>query len=140
MLTTIDTLRGNNSSSAVPAYFLSLVPYHDSPLSSRSAPGAIPSPLLRFQPTAHVPSCRTPPPNTQAIAKNVNVVKANSMMSPGMEVSLFDCLSDVSGCLLACCCPRIVGGFNSARLDDRECTPCDCFANDYQTRQSMRAR
>lgn len=57
-----------------------------------------------------------------------------------MEVSLFDCLSDVPGCLITYCCGCVVAGFNSARLDDRECTPCDIFANDYQTRQSMRGK
>ena len=56
------------------------------------------------------------------------------MMSPGMEVSLFDCLSDVGGCLMACCCGCIVSGFSAARLDNRECTIFDIFTNDYQVR------
>eukprot|EP00904_Undaria_pinnatifida_P007301 jgi/Undpi1/3700/HiC_scaffold_16.g07070.m1 len=75
-----------------------------------------------------------------SISKNVNAVKANAMMSPGMEVSLFDCLSDVGGCLMACCCGCIVSGFSAARLDNRECTIFDIFTNDYQVRQSLRAK
>lgn len=70
----------------------------------------------------------------------MNVQKVNKAMSPGMEVSLFDCLSDVGGCLMSCCCGCIVAGFSSARVDDRECTPFDIFANDYQTRQALRVK
>lgn len=61
-------------------------------------------------------------------------------MSPGMDVSLFDCFSDPTGCLVTYFCGCVVSGFNAARVDDRECVPCDIFSNDYQTRQAMRAK
>ncbi|CAM9592637.1 unnamed protein product [Hapterophycus canaliculatus] len=58
-------------------------------------------------------------------------MKANAAMSPGMETSLFGCFSDPLGCVMSCCCGCIVSGFSAARVDDRECTPCDIFTNDY---------
>ncbi len=64
--------------------------------------------------------------------KNPNVQRANAAMSPGMETSLFGCCSDPAGCALAYCCGCVLAGFNAARVDDRECTPCDIFSNDYQ--------
>lgn len=72
--------------------------------------------------------------HAQAISKNANVVRANAAMSPGMETSLFDCFSDPVGCVMSCCCGCFVAGFTAARVDDRECTPCDIFSNSYQAR------
>eukprot|EP00903_Cladosiphon_okamuranus_P012652 g11835.t1 len=76
----------------------------------------------------------------EAISSNPNVVKANAALSPGMESSLFGCFSDPVGCLIACCCGCVVSGFSAASLDNRPCTICDAGANDYQTRQALRAR
>lgn len=61
-------------------------------------------------------------------------------MTPGMQASLFGCLTDPVGSLVTLFCPCVVAAFNTARVDNRECTLCDLTANDYQTRQSLRAR
>ncbi|CAM9630194.1 unnamed protein product [Choristocarpus tenellus] len=62
-------------------------------------------------------------------------------MSPGMDVSLFDCLSDPVGLVLSCCCSCVVSAFTRSRLDERECTPFDtCAASAYADRQSLRSK
>eukprot|EP01122_Echinamoeba_exundans_P000797 TRINITY_DN1072_c0_g1_i1.p2 TRINITY_DN1072_c0_g1~~TRINITY_DN1072_c0_g1_i1.p2 ORF type:complete len:100 (-),score=23.53 TRINITY_DN1072_c0_g1_i1:117-416(-) len=59
-----------------------------------------------------------------------------------MQEGLFGCLSDFNTCILGLFIPCYVMGRTKAQLDERDCTFCDfiCPPNEYQTRQSIRAK
>jgi Cys-rich protein (TIGR01571 family) len=59
-----------------------------------------------------------------------------------MQESLFGCLSDISTCIIGWLIPCYLAATTKAALDERECTFCDCLCapNEYQTRQSIRAK